>query len=64
MTVPGLLANVRYCATYAVDIPLLRSSLAKRWRRFRPPFSGWQELFSQLCWQPAGLLTKFIPSWI
>jgi hypothetical protein len=36
MTVLGLLANACYCAAYVVDIPLLRSSLTKRWRRFRP----------------------------
>ena len=36
MTVLGLLATVCYCAAYVVDIPWLRSSLTKRWRRFRP----------------------------
>lgn len=35
ITVLGLLANACYCAAYVVDIPLLRSSLTKRWRRFR-----------------------------
>ena len=36
ITVLGLLANACYCAAYVVDIPLLRSSLTKRWRRFPP----------------------------
>jgi len=36
MIVLGLLANLCYCAAYLVDIPLLRSSLTNRWRRFRP----------------------------
>ena len=31
----GVLANVCYCAAYAVDIPLQVSSFAPRWRRWR-----------------------------
>ena len=36
ITVLGLLENACYCAAYVVDIPWLRSSLTKRWRRLRP----------------------------
>ncbi len=35
MSVLALLANLCYSAAYLVDIPLLRSSLSNRWRRWR-----------------------------
>jgi hypothetical protein len=31
----GLIANVPYCAVYAVDIPLQRSSIRGAWQRYR-----------------------------
>lgn len=32
----ALLANVCYCAAYAVDLPLQQSIFAERWLRWRP----------------------------
>ena len=35
LVILALLANVCYCAAYAVDLPLGASSFAARWRRWR-----------------------------